>query len=85
MHRVELLEQLLAQAVSKGYIVRQEWLGGRTGGVCQIGDKRYLFLDLALNVAEQLAQVSEALKAVAEQSQEEDDISQPSGSGRHAA
>lgn len=62
MHRVEKLEQLLAQASARGYVVRQEWLGGRGGGACEIAGKKHLFVDLALNVTEQLAQVSEALR-----------------------
>jgi hypothetical protein len=62
MHRVEKLEQLLAQASARGYVVRQAWLGGRGGGACEIAGKKHLFVDLALNVTEQLAQVSEALR-----------------------
>jgi hypothetical protein len=61
MHRVEMLEELLALAAQLGYTVRQEWLGGRGGGACEIAGRRYLFIDLALNVTEQLAQAAEAL------------------------
>ncbi len=61
MHRVERLERLLAQAVQRGYVVRQEWLGGRGGGTCEIAGRRHLFVDLALSTAEQLGQIAEAL------------------------
>jgi len=62
MHRVEILEQLLARAASRGLVIRQEWLGGRGGGLCELRGQSYLFVDLALSVAEQLAQVAEALE-----------------------
>ena len=77
MHRVEMLEQLLAQASARGFVVRQEWLGGRGGGACEIAGKKHLFVDLALNVTEQLAQVAEALRGGPS------DVA--SGSGRKAA
>lgn len=63
MHRVERLEQLLAQAAQCGYVIRQEWLAGRGGGVCEIAGRKHLFIDLAQNITEQLAQVAEALQA----------------------
>lgn len=62
MHRVEMLEQLLARAANRGLVIRQEWLGGRGGGLCELRGQNYLFVDLALSVAEQLAQVAEALE-----------------------
>ncbi len=65
MHRVEMLERLLADAAAGGYVVRQEWLGGRGGGICEMGGKKYLFVDLALSVVEQLGQISEALRSEA--------------------
>jgi hypothetical protein len=61
MHRVERLERLLGEAVQRGYIVRQEWLGGRGGGTCEIAGRKHLFVDLALSTGEQLAQIAEAL------------------------
>lgn len=63
MHRVEKLERLLAEAAKRGFVVRQEWLGGRGGGGCEIAGRKHLFIDLALSTAEQLAQVAEALTA----------------------
>jgi hypothetical protein len=62
MLTVELLGHALALAESLGYGVRHEWLGGCSGGVCQIAGKRWLFVDLALNPIEQLEQVAAALR-----------------------
>jgi hypothetical protein len=63
MHTIELLEQALSLAQSMGYGIRHEWLGGRSGGRCEIAGKKWLFVDLALNPIEQLDQVQEALLA----------------------
>lgn len=63
MHTVELLEQSLALAERLGYSIRHEWLGGTGGGACEFGGKKWIFVDLALNVVEQLDQVTEALQA----------------------
>jgi hypothetical protein len=62
MHTIELLAQALNVAESLGYGIRHEWLGGGTGGVCEIAGKRWLFVDLALNPLEQLDQVATALR-----------------------
>ena len=61
MHTAELLEQSLQAARALGYTIRHEWLDGTGGGACEFGGKKWLFVDLALNTAEQLEQVSEAL------------------------
>lgn len=63
MHTVDLLEQALEAAKATGYRVRQEWLGGSGGGGCEIKGQKWIFLDLALSPADQLAQVAEALRA----------------------
>jgi hypothetical protein len=63
MHTVELLDQALETARRLGYGVRQEWLGGVGGGRCQFAGRNWIFVDLALNVVEQLDQVISALKA----------------------
>jgi hypothetical protein len=63
MHTVEMLERLLVLAGQMGYVVRQEWLGGSGGGECQFGGRRYIFVDLALNVVEQLEQVAAVLRS----------------------
>ena len=62
MHTVELLEQALDLAGRLGYKIRQEWLGGIGGGGCELAGRKILFLDLALNPAEQLDQVLDALR-----------------------
>jgi hypothetical protein len=62
MHTVEILSHTIAFAESLGYGIRHEWLGGATGGACEIAGKRWLFIDLALSPMEQLDQVVEALK-----------------------
>ncbi|MCE9528622.1 MAG: hypothetical protein K8R36_21465 [Planctomycetales bacterium] len=62
MHTVEMLERLLALAGQMGYVIRQEWLGGSGGGECEFGGRRYIFVDLALSVVEQLEQVASVLR-----------------------
>lgn len=62
MLTVELLNVATAFAESLGYGIRHEWLGGATGGVCEVHGKRWLFIDLALNPLEQLDQVVQALQ-----------------------
>jgi hypothetical protein len=61
MHTVELLRQALDAARQVGYTVRQEWLGGSSGGACQLKGRKLLFLDVAGGPAEQLEQVLTAL------------------------
>jgi hypothetical protein len=53
----------LALKVSQdlGYTIRQEFLGG-SGGACELRGRKYLFVDLALHITEQLEQVCEALR-----------------------
>jgi hypothetical protein len=62
MHSVELLEQAIAEAERLGYGVRHEWLGGNGGGACEFAGRKWIFIDLALSVMEQLDQVTEALR-----------------------
>jgi hypothetical protein len=62
MRTLELLEHALVTAERMGYRVRHEWLGGTGGGLCRYAGRRWIFVDLALNVDEQLGQVVEALK-----------------------
>lgn len=62
MHTVELLEQAIAAAEQLGYRVRHEWLGGAGGGACEFAGRKWIFVDLALSVIEQLDQVTEALR-----------------------
>lgn len=63
MHTVELLQQALSLAQDLGYRIRHEWLGGATGGACEFGGRKWIFVDLALNPSEQLDQVLQALQA----------------------
>lgn len=62
MHSVDILEEALSVALNSGFDVRQEWLNEKGGGVCRIGKKRVLFVDLSLTAAEQLDQVVSSLK-----------------------
>jgi hypothetical protein len=62
MHTVELLEQACAIAEQLGYQTRQEWLGGAGGGACEFAGRKWIFIDLALSVFEQLDQVTDALR-----------------------
>ncbi|MCA9103512.1 MAG: hypothetical protein R3C10_24215 [Pirellulales bacterium] len=63
MQTVERLDQLVRLARRLGYTVRQEWLGGNGGGVCELRGKKHLFLDLANSASEQLDTVVEVLAA----------------------
>lgn len=60
--KVAMLRQRAAEAKKLGIQIRSEWLGGETGGACEIGGKRWIFLDLSLSVEEQLEQVEDALR-----------------------
>jgi len=62
MHTVELLDQALTVAQSIGIKVRQDWLGGANGGICEIKGQRCLFLEVAASPAEQLDRVLVALE-----------------------
>jgi hypothetical protein len=61
MHTVEMRERMIRLAEELGYVVRQEWLGGAGGGLCEFGGRRHIFLDLALSAVEQLDQLAAAL------------------------
>jgi hypothetical protein len=60
MHTADLLEQAIQAAAKLGYGVRQEWLGG-SGGGCEIMGQKWIFVDLALSLPDQLDQVAEVL------------------------
>lgn len=66
MHTVELLEEAVAVATRSGIGVRQDWFGGSTAGACEFGGKKWVFIDLSLSPREQLEQVLEALRELAE-------------------
>lgn len=62
MHAVDLLEEAIALAERIGLQIRHEWLGEQTGGLCRIGSRSVLFIDLSLTADEQLLQVVRALR-----------------------
>ena len=62
MHTVELLARTLEFAESIGYEIRQEYLGGVGGGACEFSGRKWIFVDLALNAADQLDEVVRALQ-----------------------
>lgn len=62
MHTIEKLERTIADAVQRGYEVRMEPLGGASGGLCEFGKRKWIFVDITASVAEQLEQVRSALQ-----------------------
>ena len=63
MHNVERLENAIAEAVKRGFEVRLEPLGGASGGLCEFGKRRWIFVDMTASVAEQMEQVLSALRS----------------------
>lgn len=61
MHTVELLEQAIALAEQRGFVVRQDWLAGSAAGACEFNGRRWLLIDLAQSPREQLDLVLAAL------------------------
>ncbi|MCA9106423.1 MAG: hypothetical protein R3B96_04750 [Pirellulaceae bacterium] len=66
MHTLDLMDQAFEAARAMGYEVRREWLGGASGGRCEFGGRRFIFLDASLNQLEQLDQLREALATAPE-------------------
>lgn len=64
MHTVELLDEALSLAAQLGYRVRQEWLDGAGGGPCIVRGEKWLFVDLAQPLAEQLECVASVLRGI---------------------
>ncbi len=62
MHTVELLAEALDLLARLGWQVRQEWLDGDGGGVCELRGRKTLFLDLGLAPPDRLDQVLDALR-----------------------
>jgi hypothetical protein len=62
MHTVELLAEALDLAARLGWQVRQDWLDGNGGGLCELRGRKIFFLDLALAPADQLDQALDALR-----------------------
>ena len=73
MHTIEKLERAVGEAVQRGYEVRMEPLGGGTGGLCEFGKRRWIFVDITASVAEQLEQVLSALRTEAKKPAEKRD------------
>ncbi len=63
MHTVELLQEALDAASRLGFEVRQDWLGGNGGGHCLVRGRKWILLDLAQTVDEQLNVLAEALRS----------------------
>ena len=61
MNTVESLERKLQQVRQLGYEVHFDWFGGSGGGACQIGNRKCLFLDLALSAEDHLELVDDLL------------------------
>lgn len=62
MHNVERLEKAVAEAVKRGFDVRMEPLNGASGGLCEYGKRRWIFVDMTASIPEQLEQVLSALQ-----------------------
>jgi hypothetical protein len=62
MNTVELLERMMETAQQAGYTVRLEWLGGSGGGACEFAGRKWIFVDLALTIVEQVDQLATALR-----------------------
>ncbi len=62
MHTVELMEEAVSLAERLGYQVRQEWMGGTSGGPCEFMGRKWVFIDLALSPRDQLDQLLEAIQ-----------------------
>ena len=59
---VELLEQALAMAKARGFVVRSELLEGIEGGHCRIGRRDVIFIDPSTTAAEQLSVIMPILQ-----------------------
>lgn len=59
---LERWDQALKIIRSAGYLVREEWLGGSSGGLCEFGGKKYFFSDQSLSLFERLEQAGEAAR-----------------------
>ena len=55
------LDSLVAIAERLGYQVRYENLGGQGGGLCHFQQRKWLFIDLALSTADNLARLEACL------------------------
>ncbi|MFO0921879.1 MAG: hypothetical protein U0905_05245 [Pirellulales bacterium] len=63
-HTIDLLEHALDVALRAGVRVRKDWLDGVSGGLCRVGKQHWFFLDLSQSAADQLQQLTKALRRV---------------------
>lgn len=61
-YTLDMLDEALSVAKALGYRIRQEWLDGQGGGLCEFGGQKWFFLDLSLTGPEQLAGILEVLR-----------------------
>lgn len=64
MNTLDLLENRIELLKSLGYEIHYDWFGGTGGGACQIGNRRCLFLDLALGPLDHLRTANELLETL---------------------
>lgn len=57
----QLFDQAIAVAKTQGFEVRFEHLGGTGTGYCQVGARRWMVVDVAQPVEEQLEQLAFAI------------------------
>lgn len=57
----QLFDEAIAIAKHQGFEIRYEHLGGSGTGYCQVGEQRWLVVDVAQPVEEQLEQLATAI------------------------
>ncbi|WP_425396833.1 hypothetical protein [Aeoliella sp.] len=57
----QLFDEAIAIAKQQGFEIRYEHLGGSGTGYCQVGEQRWLVVDVAQPVEEQLEQLATAI------------------------
>ena len=62
MHKAQMLQEAVRLAQRLGYEIRQDWLGGGSGGACEIRGQKLMFIDLAVDIEDQLEQVVDGLR-----------------------
>lgn len=60
--KVERFQEGIKLAKKLGVEVRYAYLDGAGGGLCKVKDKHCLFVDLALDINEQVARLEEAIE-----------------------
>ena len=61
MSVIERIEKITNTAQSLGYRIRYDYFGGTGGGICAFSGVKWIFIDLALTSAEQLAHLENLL------------------------